>query len=196
MENLFSKYHFEGQKSDEKILAVLHRHWFDILTQFIVIFLMLALIFISYGLPFLFHSTLNDPVFQNLASFLRNLFFIFTWIIFFVIWIDYYLDVWIVTDRRIINIEQKGFFSRIVSELELENIQDITTNVRGLIPTFLNYGDLFVQTAAEKERFIFRNIPNPYAIKDLIMNLQNKIEKKEENQFGEMLSKKIHRETN
>jgi len=78
--------------------------------------------------------------------------------------------------------------------LELENIQDITTDVHGVIPTFLNYGNLFVQTAAEKERFIFRNIPDPYSVKDLIMNLQNKVERAEENQFGEMLRKKIKKE--
>jgi hypothetical protein len=99
-----------------------------------------------------------------------------------------------VTDRRIVNIEQKGFFSRVVSELELENIQDITTDVRGIIPTFLNYGNLHVQTAAEQERFIFRNIPDPYDVKDIIMNLQKKSEDREEHQFGEMLRKKIHKE--
>jgi hypothetical protein len=104
------------------------------------------------------------------------------------------LDVWIVTDQRIINIEQKGLFSRVVSELELENIQDITSDVRGVIATFLNYGDLFVQTAAEKERFIFRNIPDPYKVKDMIMNLQEKVETKEENIFGELIRKKVHKD--
>ena len=113
---------------------------------------------------------------------------------FFLIWIDYYFDVWIVTERRIINIEQKGLFSRVVSELELEKIQDITTDVKGVIPTFLNFGDLHVQTAAEKERFLFRDIPDPYDVKNLIMNLQKKSESEEEEQFGKMLERKIHKE--
>jgi hypothetical protein len=190
----FTKYHFEGQKENEKILLVLHRHWFDIASQFIIIFLMLALFFGSYAFSSFFYDFPSNPETKNLVAFGRNLFFILTWITFFVIWIDYYLDVWIVTDRRIINIEQKGLFSRVVSELELENIQDITSDVHGLIHTFLNYGDLFVQTAAEKERFIFHNIPDPYSVKDLIMNLQKKYENLEENQFGEMLKKKIHHE--
>lgn len=190
----FTKYHFDGQKPDEKILLVLHRHWFNILRQFAVIFAMLALFFGSYGFSFLFYQTPSEPVFDNLAAFLRNLFFIFIWITFFIIWIDYYFDVWIVTDRRIINIEQKGFFSRIVSELELENIQDITTDVKGVIPTFLNYGNLYVQTAAEKERFVFRHIPDPYEVKDVIMSLQKKSEAREENKFGEMIRKKIRQE--
>lgn len=193
MKNLI-QYHFEGQKKDEYILLVLHRHWFDILIQFIVVFFMLLFLFGTYFIPVYLYPNLPEKELSLLFAFSRNLFFIFTWMIFFVIWIDYYLDVWIVTDKRIINIEQKGLFSRVTSELELQNIQDITTDVRGVIPTFLNYGNLFVQTAAEKERFIFRNIPDPYSVKNLVMKLQNKVENKEENQFGEMLRKKIHKE--
>ncbi|MDQ1283850.1 MAG: bPH 2 protein [Patescibacteria group bacterium] len=192
--NNFTRFHFAGQKDGEKILQVIHRHWFDILIQFVVVFAMLAIFFVSaVYLPLLFPA-LRESLGQMLFIFLENLFFILTWFTFFLIWIDYYFDVWIVTDQRIVNIEQKGLFSRVVSELELENIQDITTDVKGVIPTFLNYGNLYVQTAAEMERFVFRNIPDPYSVKDMIMNLQKSAENKEENEFGEMLKKKIHHE--
>jgi hypothetical protein len=189
----FSKYHFDGQKPGEEIMLVIHRHWFNILTQFIVVFFMLLLLFGSYWLSFFLSDPFSDPIYTNLIAFTRNLFFLIIWIVFFIIWIDYYLDVWVVTDRRIVNIEQKGLFSRVVSELELENIQDITTDVKGMIPTFLNFGNLYVQTAAEKERFVFRFIPDPYQVKDVIMNLQKNSEAREENEFGEMLKKKIRK---
>jgi len=191
----FTKYHFTGQKNNEKILLVLHRHWFDILVQFLVVFFMIVILISStIYLPIIFPA-LRQKLAENLFLFVENTFFIFTWVTFFLIWIDYYFDVWIVTDQRIVNIEQKGLFGRIVSELELEKIQDITTDVKGVIPTFLNYGNLFVKTAAEKERFIFKNIPDPYSVKDTLMNLQKKQEKQEENEFSEMLRKKIHHET-
>jgi hypothetical protein len=190
----FNKYHFLGQKDGEKILLMVHRHWFDILSQFFVIFMMLILMIGSFIFIPLQFPVFQQAGFSNLFFFLENLFFLMIWITFFLIWIDYYFDAWIVTDCRIVNIEQKGLFSRVISELELEKVQDITTDVKGVIPTFLNYGNLFVQTAAEKERFIFRNVPDPYGIKNLIMNLQKKQERKEEYQFGEMLRKKIHKE--
>jgi hypothetical protein len=188
------QYHFKGQQADEKILLVLHRHWFDIFSQFIIIFLMLAVLFGSYALSSLFYGFFSEPAYQNLIAFVRSLFFIFIWITFFVIWIDYYLDVWIVTDKRIINIEQKGLFARVISELELSKIQDITIDVHGVNPTFLNYGDLFVQTAAEMERFQFRNISNPYSVKDLIMNRKLNSEAKKEHEFGEIIGKEISEE--
>jgi uncharacterized membrane protein YdbT with pleckstrin-like domain len=103
----------------------------------------------------------------------------FIWITFFLIWIDYYFDVWIITDRRVVNIEQKGLFNRQVSELELLRIQDITTEVTGVIPTILNYGDVFIQTAGENPRFIFRQVSDPYGIKDTLMNLQKKRSREE-----------------
>lgn len=190
----FSRYHFDGQKPQEQILMVVHRHWFDILSQFILVFFMLFALLGSYFYFPLFFPAFKNPLFHNLFSFLENLFLLLTWVVFFIIWIDYYFDVWIVTDQRIVNIEQKGLFSRVVSELELEKIQDITTDVKGIIPTFLNYGNLYVQTAGEMERFIFRNVPDPYGIKDAIMSLQKKYEAKEEQEFGDLISKKIHHE--
>ncbi|HRZ95446.1 MAG TPA: PH domain-containing protein [Candidatus Moranbacteria bacterium] len=190
----YKNFHFEGQKSDEQILIVLHRFWFDILSQFFVIFAMLFILIGSFiWLPLFFPELQNESA-RKFFLFLENTFFMLLWIISFLVWIDYYFDVWIVTDRRIVNIEQKGLFSRTISELELEKVQDITTNVHGVIPTFLNYGDLQVQTAAEQEKFLFHNIPDPYSVKDLIMNLQKKQERKEKHIFSEMIAKKVHHE--
>ncbi|MFA6160316.1 MAG: PH domain-containing protein [Parcubacteria group bacterium] len=194
MQPTFTHYHFEGQKNGEEILMVIHRHWFNILTHFFVIFFMILFLFGSYFLTAFFFDEFSEQLLLNLTAFMRSLFFTFLWLLFFAIWIDYYFDVWIVTSERIINIEQKGLFTRVVSELELEKIQDVTTDVRGVIPTFLNYGHLLIQTAGERERFIFRNVPDPYKIKDMIMKLQNELENKEENEFGEMLREKIHHE--
>lgn len=195
MQPTFTHYHFEGQKNGEEILMVIHRHWFNILTHFFVVFMMVGLLFGSYFLTAILFDEFSEQLLLNLTAFMRSLFFTFLWLLFFAIWIDYYFDVWIVTSERIINIEQKGLFTRVVSELELEKIQDVTTDVRGVIPTFLNYGHLLIQTAGERERFIFRNVPDPYKIKDTIMKLQNELESKEENEFGEMLREKIHHET-
>jgi hypothetical protein len=192
----FNQYHFKGQKIGEKILLVVHRHWFDILSQFFIVFIMLLLLFGSLVFASPIINAFNGSLSPSLFLFLENIFLIFICLFFFIIWIDYYFDVWIVTNQRIVNIEQKGLFSRGISELELENIQDITVEVQGIIPTFLNYGNLYVQTAAEKERFVFRHVPNPYAIKDLVMNLQKSYEKKEAHNLGAVIRKEIHDELN
>ena len=155
---------------------------------------MVLLLFFSYFyLPFLFPVFQGDT-YKNLFVFLENLFAMIVWILFFLVWIDYYFDVWIVTNRRVINVEQKGLFSREVSELEFEKIQDVTTEVLGIIPTFLNYGNVYIQTAGEKERFTFADVGDPYRIKDIIMNLQKELQIKERSDFGSMIRREIKKD--
>ena len=191
--NPFGQFHFQGQKEGETILLAVHRHWFDILKQMLVIFLMILMLVggLVY-LPILF-PILGTKVGLKILFLIENSFAMLTFVTFFLIWVDYYFDVWIITNKRIVNIEQKGLFIREVSELELENIQDITTEVVGVIPTFFNYGDVFVQTAAERDRFLFHNVPDPYGIKDLVMNLQEKVEKEEASNLGELIREKINK---
>jgi hypothetical protein len=51
------------------------------------------------------------------------------WVVFFIEWTDYYLDLWVITDRRIIDVEQKGFFHREVTSFAFNQIQDVTVSL-------------------------------------------------------------------
>jgi len=192
MFNRYANFHFTGQKQGETILLLLHRHWFDILKQMLIVFLMIIVFFCSLiFLPRYISLITETSNYSQLFFFGESSFAMFIWIVFFVIWIDYYLDVWIITDTRVVNIEQKGLFSRQISELELENIQDVTTDVEGMLSTFFNYGDVYIQTAAEMERFIFHNIPDPYHTKDVLMALQKRQKREEAGDIGEAIRKKM-----
>jgi uncharacterized membrane protein YdbT with pleckstrin-like domain len=190
LRNFFS-YCFRGQERGETILMLLRRHWFNVFVQFIPILLLAGALLASIFYSSSILAILNNPVFQDFFYFLQSLLAMYLCVFSFLIWVDFYLDTWIITDKRIINIEQKGLFSRVNSELALDKIQDVTTDVTGLFPTLLNYGDVFVQTAAEKERFIFRKVPNPNKIKDLLMKLEKEKEKEKDQKLGHMLHKEL-----
>lgn len=85
--------------------------------------------------------------------------------------IDYYLDVYIVTNERIVDIAQDGFFRRSISELYLREVQDVSATVKGIFPTTMHYGDITIQTAGERPNFVFKNVPNPYKISKIIVDL-------------------------
>jgi hypothetical protein len=192
--NLSQLYHFSGQKEGEQIVLVVRRHWFNIIQSLLPVFAMAILLVGGYlYLPKLFPVFENDA-FSGILVFLETLFAMIIWVLMFLIWIDYYFDVWIITNKRVVNVDQQGLFNRAVSEVELEKIQDITTDVKGIIPTFMNYGDVFIQTAAERERFDFCSVPDPYGIKDIIMNLQKEKHQVETNSLGEMIREEIHRD--
>ena len=183
------------QGEQEKIIKVLHRHWFDVLQQFLLVIVLTVVLFgVLLVLPNVFPDIQEEQDLRRMFSFLENLITMFVWIYVFFIWIEYYLDVFIVSDKKIVNVEQKGLFIRQVSELKYERIQDVAVEVKGLIPTILNYGDLYIQTAGEKERFVFRAMPDPYGIKNMIMGLQKERRHQETNEFGEVVRAELEKD--
>lgn len=84
---------------------------------------------------------------------------------------DYYLDVWIVTNERIVDIQLKGLFARTVSETRLYRIQDVKSNQKGIFATVFNYGNVHVQTAGAQENFLFDSVPDPVEIAQGISRL-------------------------
>ena len=186
----FPKFHFKDLRQDEKIIKVIHRNWFYLFQQFF--FLILIVIVFVLGIFFvpIFFPDLVGKIDKSILLFAQNFFMLAIWLFGFMIWIDYYFDIWIITSERIINIEQKGMFARKASELRFQKIQDITSEVTGFFPTILNYGDVRIQTAGTTEEFIFRTISDPYAIKNIIMGLQKQSEKDSKQEIEEMLNRK------
>lgn len=172
-------FHFEGQDSDEEILFVIHRHWFNILVQFVPFLAALIAIAGTFFFFGILYPGLLGNVPRPLFLFVEHTLLIFLWFFGFLIWVDYYLDVWIITSKRIVNIEQRGLFVRHMSEIFLFRVQDTTSEVRGFFPSILNFGDVFVQSAGEQERFQFRKIPDPYTVKDVIMDMAHNTHQEE-----------------
>lgn len=161
---------FPSQKSQEKVFLLLRRHWFTyfgfVFVALIMSIPLLAVIVFWINRPDYFSSELGSIV----------IIFVFSYILFALGvmlygFIDYYLDVYIITNERIVDVEQNGFFKRKISELHLHQIQDVSAKVEGIFPTMLHYGNINIQTAGERENFVFQSIPNPYRVSKLIADL-------------------------
>lgn len=81
----------------------------------------------------------------------------------------YYLNVWVLTSQRIVDIEQRRFFSREVSSVLLNRVQDVTTNVTGVVASLFGIGSINVQSAGAKNEFRMVGIPQPEEMRDLIL---------------------------
>ncbi len=157
---------------EEHVVLFLRRHWIDLVK--IVLFavaLLLIPVAVSVLAIYFEASFLSHPFWQPVAILFLASYLLIVVMLTITEFTDYWLDVWIVTSERIINTEQHGLFNRAVSEVHLEQIQDITSETRGFLETFLTFGDVFIQTAAERERFQFKNIDNPDDVKVAISHL-------------------------
>ena len=162
---------------DEHILVVTRKHWFVFFGQviFIAILAIVPLIFFkivkTFSILDIFYLPGNTTfIFVSLSAF----WLLFLWIVFFVIWTNYYLDILVLTTKRIISIDQRGLFFRDVSDFRLDRIQDVTVEVRGILATLIKFGDIHIQTAGEDRDFMMRGVPMPYKLKETILNEHNK----------------------
>lgn len=69
----------------------------------------------------------------------------------------------IITNDNVTQIMQVGLFHRKVSEISMENVEDVTAHQKGILQTFFNYGRLHVETAGEQNNYDFIYCPNPNA---------------------------------
>lgn len=175
---------FPGRQPDEQIVIVLHRHWFVFVRHVAVLVVLAAapavVIFIWSRIA---TFELADGSLSKTALIMAAaLYYLFLWILIFGYWLDFYLDVFIITDKRVVDIEQSGLFGRTVAEQRLHRIQDVTSDSQGIIATALHYGHVYVQTAGQTERFIFENVAHPEKVAQTILKLTDAIVDQSEHQ--------------
>lgn len=162
---------FPGQRDDEHVIFILRPHWFVFFAQVfkLVGFNLLPFVVFIFIYYILGWEIPTDGFFYIIGVILIALYYIGAWLAYYHAFVDYHLDLWILTDQRIIDIEQKGLFDRVIAELNIMKVQDVTAEVHGHIPTFFDYGDVYIQTAAEQQRFSFQKVPHPEEIARLIV---------------------------
>lgn len=162
---------------NEELIARTHKHWFLFAAQCVVyaILAIAPLVAVQY-----FPWTDSFPgSHAALGTFLWSVWLLVLWVGLFISWTNYYLDVLIITTKRLIYVNQIGLFSRRVSISRLDRIQDATGEVFGIIPTLLDFGEVTIQTAAEEQTFVVRDIPRPAHVKALILQAQEAAKKAE-----------------
>ncbi len=160
------------QKDYEKIVKVVRRDriiFVGSMAFYTILFLapvILYYFFQNYA-ALILDNYIWRPVFFLGAS----IYYLSSWLFLFGAFLDYYLDFWVVTNDRLLNIEQEGTFSRTISELDLYKIQDSTSEVHGILPSLFGYGNIHIQTAGEVKRFELKQIPEPHETRKMIMDM-------------------------
>ncbi|MEI8060852.1 MAG: PH domain-containing protein [Candidatus Berkelbacteria bacterium] len=161
---------FPSQVSGERVFLLIRRHWivFATIIFFVAVLLVPVLVLVAYWAS-------NPDVFSgpigNFAIIIGGSYTLTALGLLLYGFVNYYLDVYIVTNKRIVDIKQKGFFSREIAELHLHQIQDVEAEVEGFLQTLIHFGSIHIQTAGERENFIFEDVPHPYTLAKQIIEL-------------------------
>lgn len=162
-ENKIEEFSFEGQEPDEKVLLATHQHPLTFTKEsFVLIVSILILVVVFYlqsGLGGIFTYVFILLFIINGYMMLKR----------YVIWRN---SVYVVTDKRLIAVEQKGFFKRKMTEANLDKVQNVSHEIDGFWQTIFNFGNVIIQTGGFSDKnMVLEQIHHPLTMQQEIMKI-------------------------
>lgn len=146
-------------KDDEQVLRVVRNHWIAMAPGAVVASLFVAAPFF-FMLPLFSAGTRG---FVGFAAFLA-VGLLLTARVFYV----WYWNAFVITSHRVVDVDQRGFLSRTVSEAVYDKIQDVSYAVKGLWGTIFRFGTVDLQTAGASANLELPYVHEPREVHHLI----------------------------
>lgn len=167
---------FINEDPEEKVALLLRKHPITNLGWISIAFLMIiAPAFVSVLTPI----TLLPGDFQLV---LILVWYLLTSALILEEFLSWFFHVNIITDERIIEVDFANLIYREITDANIDQIQDVTVEVGGAFRTFLHFGNVVIQTAAEIPKIEFEDVPNPDQVARILRELR--IEEEEEKLEG------------
>ncbi|HZP55328.1 MAG TPA: PH domain-containing protein [Candidatus Saccharimonadales bacterium] len=158
----------------EHQLAIVHRHPIGLIFIYLesLIGILIVIVFFALVTPDIFDNLDKESnrALLGLVVFGLAILVFFLFIATFI----YQESRLLITDRSLVQIVQRGLFSRKVSRLSFSNVEDVNADQRGILATILNYGTLNIETAGEMENFNFKYTPKPNYYADVIIEARQR----------------------
>ena len=127
---------FEGLHDGEKVLLVFRRHIIAMRKGFYSLLIPMTV----GAIPFLIWQTNLDLLWIFFGGFVLGL------ILFIYHFLMWFYTVYAVTNERIRQITQRGFFGRDVVEINLDKVQSISYNIPGFSGEVFKFGTIIMRT--------------------------------------------------
>lgn len=149
---------FEGQRDGEEIIRIFRRHIIAMRKGFYCLLVPLALSSIP---PLIWQANLELFLLPIAGLGLGLLLFAYH----FIIW---RYTVFVLTNQRLRQITQKGFFGTDVVELKLSKIHNISYNIPGFSGEMFGFGTIVIQTYVGD--LVINNVEHPEKIYNLLQD--------------------------
>lgn len=163
---------FINQKPYEKIVHLVRRHPVTFVPYIFLFVILLAVPLVVRWLGnAMFPTLLDNTIVWPLAVIFASIYYLSVCLFFYSYFVTFHLDLLIVTNDRLLDIEQKNLFARTVAEMDLYQVQDVTSTINGFFPSIFNYGTVLIQSAGATNHFTILNVPHPEKLREEILDL-------------------------
>lgn len=152
--------YFKGQQQDETFICFFRKHWISLIREMIYF----VLFIVAVTIPLFQFDEIRDLIqTRQEIRYVFVLFFALGTFAFhrsFIKFFNYFVSICIITDKRIVDNERTLFFKDDLDSIDMSQIQDIEMIANGILPNFLNYGDLKIYLSATNAVKHFKAVPN------------------------------------
>lgn len=164
---------FEGLHNGEKVLLVFRRHIIAMRKGFYSLLIPMTI----GALPFLIWQTNLDLLWIFVGGFVLGL------ILFIYHFLMWFYTVYVVTNERIRQITQRGFFGRDVVEISLDKVQSISYNIPGFSGEVFKFGTIIMRTYVGD--LVIRLVEHPSEIYNKLQDAVHEAELKKRKAYEE-----------
>lgn len=144
----------------EKTLMLVKRHW---------------IILVVLGIYFLFGVAMTILIYVFGNNWWTHFWVVIFWMIYsiflYIQWLDHELDMYVITNNRIIWVEQISFLNRRVSECNLWQVQEVGSHTKWLLANLLNFWTVKISTAWNWRNFSMTYCPEALDNSRSILNI-------------------------
>jgi len=167
---------FQTQKPDESIILFLRSAFLAENFSWIIMSLILIILPPSIA-AILTHTNLtflNSPELGRFMIVFLLFYYLFILTYGFLNFLTWFYNVFIITSERIIEINYSDVVIHNMAETKLSHIEDVRYAQSGFVSSFLNVGNIYMQTAGTEENFEIKAVPKPREITNIIVDLIKK----------------------
>ncbi len=165
---------FEGQDPDEKILLLLRAHPITNIPWIaFAIFVFIVPFIVQKAAPLFEFSLALVP--QNFILVLLIINYLLVLVVTFEGFLSWYFNVYIVTDKNIVDVDFHSILFKNIDVAPLRNIEDTSSSMGGILNSIFHYGNVTVQTAGTTKNIDFQSVPRPHHVADFILDEVHKI---------------------
>ncbi|EKE27250.1 MAG: hypothetical protein ACD_3C00233G0003 [uncultured bacterium (gcode 4)] len=151
----------------EEVKLVLQRHWIAL------VYILWYFLFLVVSLVLMIYYWNRIPLIWDYINVVLVIYTCIFILFMYVNWMRYELDLYVVTTKRIIGLEEIAFLNRHVSECSLDKVQEVNAKTTGLLSNLLNYWEVTIHTASESSDFNMPLMPEAFENARKISNLIN-----------------------
>ncbi len=157
----------ENLRQGEVVKKVLKRHWMAFAPLFFYVLLIIVVIIVIYWVMW----------FSVWSNFIVSILLIIASMFLYIEWLNNELDMYVITNKRIIGIDQISFLNRTISECSLADVQEVNSKTKWVLANVFDYGSVTIQTAWNASNFRMAIVPKPMQSARQILNVVEELKK-------------------